>query len=266
MTHHLAVYHLGSRYAFVPWLHATSLQRATAVPAVHALGIFEQIFSRGGRHDSAERHGLVDLAQQLGVAAIGRPMFLVDSSTLLLQLSRQVESQRLLVVQESGGLLSGKTPDEQLTSEPATGDWTGDSAHWPEQKKLLSMHSELAQKVRSLMNELRGRGFQPRIHYGWRSAQVQAQLLAAGRSKLKFSFHNAQRPDGTPNAYAADIIDARYGWSKEAEAGGFWQALGEEARKQGLVWGGDWVTFRDVAHVQLLANSELTRVKRESGL
>jgi peptidoglycan L-alanyl-D-glutamate endopeptidase CwlK len=83
---------------------------------------------------------------------------------------------------------------------------------------------------------------------------------------VRFSFHNAQRPDGTPNAYAADIVDERWGWEPAAEENGYWEALGEEARALGLVWGGDWRTFKDVAHIQGRQNSELAATKRESGL
>ena len=42
---------------------------------------------------------------------------------------------------------------------------------------------------------------------------------------------------------------------------GFWTALGEEAKAQSLYWGGDWKDFKDVAHVQLVPNSDLHRVK-----
>lgn len=83
---------------------------------------------------------------------------------------------------------------------------------------------------------------------------------------MKFSFHNAQQPNGTPNSYAADIIDSRYAWSKQAETSGFWKALGEEAKKQSLYWGRDWASFRDWAHVQLAPNSQLSKIKQESGL
>jgi|GEM_PF-4880261 len=53
---------------------------------------------------------------------------------------------------------------------------------------------------------------------------------------------------------------------KLLKTNGFWAALGEEAKKRGLVWGGDWKSFRDVAHIQGRQNSELSLVKRESGL
>jgi hypothetical protein len=153
---------------------------------------------------------------------------------------------------------------ENTGATPA--QWQGDSSQWPQDKKLQSMKPEMAAKVRAVLDRLAQRGFQPKVFFGWRSVLVQAQLFADGKSKVRFSFHNAQLPDGTPQSYAADIIDSRFAWGKEAETSGFWKALGEEARTQGLVWGGDWKSFPDVAHVQLVANSELSRVKQESGL
>ena len=68
------------------------------------------------------------------------------------------------------------------------------------------------------------------------------------------------------NGLGADIIEVRYGWSDQAASSGFWKALGEVARTQNLVWGGDWAGFPDSAHVQLVENSQLGRVKEESGL
>lgn len=144
--------------------------------------------------------------------------------------------------------------------------WGGDSSQWTQDKKLQSLNPSLRPKVEAVLAALENRSYKPKIFYGWRSVAVQQELYNQGNSKIKFSFHNAQKPDGTPYSYAADIIDSRYGWSDQAESSGFWQALGEEAKKQGLFWGGDWSSFRDWAHVQLVSNSELAQVKRDSGL
>jgi len=145
-------------------------------------------------------------------------------------------------------------------------DWSGDSSKWSQEKKVLSMHPNLRPKVQAVVAALQKRGFQAKIFFAWRSVAVQLEIFKKGHTKVKFSFHNAQKKDGTPNAYAADIIDGRYAWSANAEKAGFWKALGEEAHAQGLYWGGDWKTFRDWAHVQLVENSQLGRVKKESGL
>lgn len=44
----------------------------------------------------------------------------------------------------------------------------------------------------------------------------------------------------------------------------FKKAVGEEAKQQGLFWGGDWTNY-DWAHVQLLDKSELKRIRQENG-
>lgn len=165
---------------------------------------------------------------------------------------------------EPGGITWTRLTQSQ--SAPMAAEWKGDSSQWPQDKKLRSLDMRLRPKVQSVLADLSAQGFQPKIFFGWRSVAVQRELYRAGNSKVTFSFHNAQRPDGTPNAYAADIIDARFGWSAQADSSGFWRALGIVAKKQGLYWGGDWSGFRDWAHAQLLPNSELARAKCESGL
>jgi peptidoglycan L-alanyl-D-glutamate endopeptidase CwlK len=144
--------------------------------------------------------------------------------------------------------------------------WAGDSSKWSQEKKLDSMNSAMRAKVVDLLERLRKQGFQPKIFFGWRSVEVQKKLVEEGNSTVTFSFHNAQLPDGTPNAYAADIVDQRWGWSDAAQQNGYWDALGKTAHDVGLYWGGDWKTFKDWAHVQLYPNSDLARVKKESGL
>lgn len=144
--------------------------------------------------------------------------------------------------------------------------WEGDSARWPEEKKLASLNPDFRNKVTTLLTNLRARGFQPRVFYGWRSVEVQKQLYTQRKSKILFSFHNAQTPDCKPNSYAADIIDSRYGWSQSDETKKFFEVLGEEANRCGLYWGGDWKSFPDPAHVQWYPNSKLGQVKKESGL
>ena len=75
-----------------------------------------------------------------------------------------------------------------------------------------------------------------------------------------------RKKNGTPNAYAVDIIDKRWAWGDEAEENGFWQALGKAGKAEGLFWGGDWRRFKDWAHLQFFPNNKLSDVKKESGL
>ncbi len=128
------------------------------------------------------------------------------------------------------------------------------------------MDPDLRGKVEAVLGELRTLGFLPTVFFGWRSFAAQRELYERGDTTVLFSFHNAQRPDGTPNAYAADIVDERWGWDGAAGENGFWDALGKAAKARGLVWGGDWMRPHDQAHVQNRQNFELAEVKRESGL
>jgi D-alanyl-D-alanine carboxypeptidase/Putative peptidoglycan binding domain len=167
-------------------------------------------------------------------------------------------------------LIDGKGVGATVPAKPnvpcVSPEWGGDSSKWPQDKKLASMETTLRSKVPVVLNTLRNQGFKPKIFFAWRSVAVQQKLLAEGRTTVSFSFHNAQLPDGTPYSYAADIIDERWGWDEAAEHNGFWKALGAAAKQVGLVWGGDWKSFPDVAHVQSAPNSDLAKVKKESGL
>lgn len=155
-------------------------------------------------------------------------------------------------------------PDASITEDCTDGEnWSGNAARWSQAKKYRSMNPRLRPKVKQVISGLKRRGFQPKIFFAWRSLEAQRRIYDRGHSKVLFSFHTATL-DGCPNSYAADIVDKRWGWEDPAEQNGFWQALGEEAERAGLYWGGNWRKFKDVAHVQLYPNSQLAAVKKES--
>lgn len=134
-----------------------------------------------------------------------------------------------------------------------------------QEEKINTLDVKMRPKVRAVLKEMTALGFQPKIYFAWRSLYEQKEIVAAGNSKVNFSFHTAYK-DGVPNAYAVDIIDKRWAWSDDAAKNGFWKALGAAGKKQGLIWGGDWKGFPDLAHLQLLSNNKLGQIKKESGL
>lgn len=173
--------------------------------------------------------------------------------------------RRVLKMTPPDGLVDpGGRTFKRLSENHPGFEWSGDSSKWTLEKKLASMNPAFRSKASQLLQRLKGQGFRPKVFFAWRSVDVQRELKRQGRTKVDFSFHNATI--GTrPNAYAADIIDERYAWSSKPETKVFWDALGKEAKALGLVWGGDWKSFRDLAHVQLLPNSDLSRIREESG-
>lgn len=138
---------------------------------------------------------------------------------------------------------------------------------------LMTCHPAFQPCVRRLIEALQALDWQPKIVYAWRSLVTQGNLVKHGNSRVRFSFHCAQRADGTPAALAVDIIDKRYAWSGKA-ARDFFSDLRIEARKLGLISGADWdddglddlleshgTTIYDAAHVQLLPNAKLKDVR-----
>jgi len=171
----------------------------------------------------------------------------------------KITSRRL----KGGGGQQGQQQIQQKQQSQGIGD---NSAQWTQDKKLASMNPHFRHKVIVLLQKLKSRGFQPTVVYGWRSVALQQKLLRQGVTKVRFSFHNAQTPDGRPNSFAADIVDRRYAWSEKKETHEYWKAQGEEAKRIGLFWGGDWKKPWDPAHVQYYPNSYLSAVKKASGL
>jgi peptidoglycan L-alanyl-D-glutamate endopeptidase CwlK len=167
---------------------------------------------------------------------------------------------------ELGGVAQIRTDSAMKPQPVRSAYWDGDSSLWSHTKKLESMNPDFRERVKAILEELENRQFKPKIFFAWRSVEVQLELYRKRRSKVKFSFHNAQKSDGRPHACAVDIIDRRWAWGAAAQANGFWDALGDAVRGNRLYWGGDWVTFKDWAHVQFFPNSDLGRIRRESGI
>lgn len=150
-------------------------------------------------------------------------------------------------------------------------------------RSLSHAHPLLAEKVLLLQEEY-ARRFAPWclvITSVWRSTLVQEALYAQGRvasrmelnalrekaglppiysdeeaarivTKSRYSRHNATPSEAVDLAVAIDPdgpqgpIKPRIDWQSE----GRYEAMGEIAKRLGLVWGGDW-NMRDLCHVEL---------------
>ena len=91
-----------------------------------------------------------------------------------------------------------------------------------------------ADRVELLFQRLRARGFQPFLVQGYRTPEQAADNEARGTGIAR-----SQHILGA----AADIHDA-------GKSAAFPRAVGEEAKRLGLTWGGDFSTRYDWAHVQ----------------
>lgn len=147
-----------------------------------------------------------------------------------------------------------------IIANPATPiyDWSGDEARWSQEQKLASLHPEFREKIIKVLGEMRARGFDPYIHFGWRDLATQTRLKEQGFTKVSFSFHNATDIDGHPAALAVDIPSKSKGWEPGQT---YWNTLGEIGEKHGLTWGGRWSDPWDPSHLQGAENNQLKTLK-----
>ena len=263
----------GEEFILASWIEATWFHRACAVDRFRAGSLFHRLLSLDRHLFEQHRSSILSMMERSTPLGFNRTSNDQLQQIVLDQLTR---TGRLILVDEGLHLLPcgvGRKPESiEPTGPPGPGpEWSGEAKTWTQEKKFKSMHPELRAPVKAVIEGLAKRGFQPMIFFGWRSIAEQMKAVKKGHSDVKFSFHNIQKKDGTPDAYAADIVDQRWLWNAAAMANGFWKALGEEANKQNLYWGGVWKDKHgkpkpDWAHVQLVPNSQLKRFKKASGL
>jgi hypothetical protein len=114
---------------------------------------------------------------------------------------------------------------------------------------LADVDSDLRDNVDRVMLRLRARGFDPRASCTFRSSEVQDTLFAFGgstKARGGQSCHN-HTSHGEAASWAVDLWDGGLGLglvAGRAEAMDaqvpFLNALGDEGRAEGLVWGGTW--------------------------
>lgn len=118
----------------------------------------------------------------------------------------------------------------------------------PEIRKGISRDPKLllptfAAKVELLFQALRARGEDPLLWEGYRTPARAIELEKRGTGSRK-SLHSY--------GAAVDIVDSKLFWSNPK----FFEALGQEAKKLGLTWGGDWKGDEyDAPHVQAVPST-----------
>lgn len=141
------------------------------------------------------------------------------------------------------------------------------------QDSASSLDPVFRAKLAKMTAALRARGFQPWVYETKRSQARQAWLYASGRSRSGGIVTNVSEVGAHGRGTAADVIDGRphptrkgerVGWGTWSGDDGdekaatmaraYFEAQGEEAKKLGLIWGGDWTLSgggSDEPHVEL---------------
>lgn len=117
--------------------------------------------------------------------------------------------------------------------------------------RLAKVHPELAKRVVAVIEALMNRGIEVRVVQGLRTYAEQDALYAQGRTKPGKRVTNARGGYSNHNfGLAVDLCPFKDGepqWDDDAA----FNAIGQEAKRQALEWGGDWTKLVDKPHIQL---------------
>jgi peptidoglycan LD-endopeptidase CwlK len=120
------------------------------------------------------------------------------------------------------------------------------------ENRLKKVHPELAKRVRLLIEDLAKAGMQIEVVQGLRTFAEQDALFAQGRTKPGNVVTNARGGQSNHNyGLAVDVVPFSNGKPNWNAPNSIWMAIGAEAEKLGMEWGGNWKKFIDKPHIQL---------------
>ncbi|MEP6636020.1 MAG: M15 family metallopeptidase [Acidobacteriota bacterium] len=118
--------------------------------------------------------------------------------------------------------------------------------------RLNKVHPELANRVAVMIEALAAQGYTIEVVQGLRTFAEQDALFAQGRNKPGQIVTRAKGGQSNHNyGLAVDVCPFVNGKPVWNAAPALWFAIGTEAMKRGLEWGGDWKKFIDKPHVQI---------------
>ena len=133
-------------------------------------------------------------------------------------------------------------------------------------RDITALHPRLQSLCRKLIEACKSRGIDIIVTSTLRDAEYQAHLYAQGRTRPGSIVTNAKYigPHGFGLAFdVVPVVGNVAVWNNNS----FWKIIGEEGKKLGLEWGGDWKSIIDKPHFQLtegLTGAQLRAGKRPS--
>lgn len=126
---------------------------------------------------------------------------------------------------------------------------------------LDGLHHELATRIGRVLEAMKQHGAPMKVTHGFRTVEQQRALFAKGRT-VKGDGVTAKRPMGRIVTHCDGVIkesDHQSGRAADCAFIGLdpyaeshpWALYGAEAKKAGLVWGGDFKNLNDRPHVEL---------------
>ena len=132
-------------------------------------------------------------------------------------------------------------------------------------RSLEDLHPLIAEKAEQLIEAAQAEGIEILVTSTLRSFEEQAELFAIGRTKPGEKVTNAEPGESWHNfGLAFDVVPLVNG--KAIFDSPFWNRIGELGKQVGLVWGGDFHSFKDKPHFEFHPNLTLAQAnqRRES--
>lgn len=129
----------------------------------------------------------------------------------------------------------------------------------PSDRDLNHLYGPFREKVLLVLADLEAyaqkhmQGYSWRIVEGFRTAKYQRSLYAQGRTRkgpIVTMRDGYKSRSNHQSSLAVDIVPFHghdFDWDGKKE---WWDYLGHVARAHGLVWGGDWHSFKDNPHIE----------------
>ena len=128
-------------------------------------------------------------------------------------------------------------------------------------RKLDDLHPTVAERAQQLMELAQAEGIEILVTSTLRSFEEQAELFAIGRTKPGGKVTNAKAGESWHNfGLAFDVVPLVNG--KAVWDSPFWNRIGELGKQAGLVWGGDFQSFKDKPHFEFHPDLTLAEANR----
>ncbi len=132
-------------------------------------------------------------------------------------------------------------------------------------RRLEDLHPLIAERARQLVELAQAEGIEILVTSTLRTFEEQAELFVIGRTKPGDIVTNAEPGKSWHNfGLAFDVVPLVNG--KAIWDSPFWNRIGELGKQVGLVWGGDFQSFKDKPHFEFHPNLTLAQAnqRRES--
>ncbi len=127
-------------------------------------------------------------------------------------------------------------------------------------RKIEDLRPIVAGKAKAMIDDLAGQGIEVMLTSTLRTMEEQAKLYAIGRTVAGKKVTNADAGQSWHNyGLAFDVVPIVHGkavWDSQ-----HWAIIGLAGKKQDLIWGGNFKSFKDMPHFEYHPNMTLAEAK-----